>query len=140
MPIAHRNQSDLFQTFWTSGSKDHAVISATTTVKLYTVPAGKTLRIDRVWYNNPTGLAGAAGAGYKAEVKLGTTVACTLLNTDTSAGGATLAADTPAFGTNSGTSANMVAAAATSVTVVFTKTGASANLPAGTLVIEGRFV
>lgn len=128
----------LFQTYWTSGSKDHVSVSVTTTVKLYTVPAGKTVRIDRVWYNNPTGLVGASGAAFKGEIKNGATLVNTMFNTDTGAGGATLAVDTPAFGTNA-PDASLVLAAGAVLSLVLTKTGV-ATLPAGTFIIEGRFV
>lgn len=44
------------------GSKDysHAQITSTTTLTILTVPAGRSLIIDRVQYMNPTGLAADA--------------------------------------------------------------------------------
>ena len=135
---AKRPLETLFQAPWSRGV-DHAALTATTTVKLFTVPTGKTLRIDRVWYCNPTGLAGAAGNAFKGEVKNGSTVINTMFNTDTGAGGASLAADTPGFGTNSATDASLVLAAGDVLTLVFTETG-TATLPAGSLFIEGRYV
>lgn len=129
---------ELFQEPW-SRDYSHASLTATTTVKLFTVPTGKTLRLDRVWYNNPTGLAGASGNAFKLEIRQGATVINTVFNTDTGAGGATLAADTPTTGTMSATDANLVLAAGTVLTAVFTETG-TATLPVGDLHLEGRYV
>lgn len=118
--------------------KEHAELTATTTIKLYKVPAGRTFRLDSVQYNNVTGLAGHATDAFAGTVQNGATVAATLFNTDTGdAGGASLAADTPAFGTLSATSASRVFAAGDVVSLVLTEDG-TATLPAGTLVFEGR--
>lgn len=135
---AKRKLDTLFQVPWFR-DMDHGSTSASLTVKLFTVPAGKTLRIDRIWYNNPTGLAGAAGDGFKAEVKNGSTVLNTLFNTDTDDGGASLAADSPITGANAASSASMVLAAGSVLALVLTKTGTS-TLPAGNIFIEGRYV
>lgn len=134
-----RRKNELFQEYWTT-THEHAALTATTTVKLWTVPAGKKLRIDRVWYNNPTGLAGHGTDAFMLEIKNGATVVNTVFNTDTGdAGGASLDADTPTTGTPSATDANLVLSADDVLTAVFTEDG-TATLPAGRLVIEGRLL
>lgn len=124
---------EFYQEPW-SRDYSHASLTATTTVKLFTVPAGKTLHIDRVWYNNPTGLVGDATNAFKLEIKNGSTVLATVFNTETDNGGATLAVDTPIL-----VSASGALAAAAVLTAVFTKVG-TATLPVGDLRIEGRYV
>jgi hypothetical protein len=118
-------------------SKDHASVSATTTVKLYKVPAGRTFRLDRATYINPTGLVGDPTNAFAGTVQNASTVAATLFNTDTGdAGGASLAADTFVTGTL-GAAAGPVFQAGDVVSLVLTEDG-TATLPAGTVVIEGR--
>jgi hypothetical protein len=125
---------ELFQEPW-SRDWSHAALTANTTVKLATVPTGKKLRIDRVWYNNPTGLAADGTNAFMLEIKVGSTVIATVFNTDSGdAGGAALAADTPIL-----VSASTVLSAADVLTAVFTEDG-TATLPAGELRIEGRYV
>jgi len=118
---------------------DHGALTATTTVKLYKVPAGRTLRVDRVSYINPTGLVEDNANNFAGAVNNGATVVATLFNTDANLDpdtGATLAVDTFVEGTLA-TSADCVLAAADILSFVATETG-TATLPAGHLVIEGR--
>jgi hypothetical protein len=118
--------------------KEHAEVSATTTIKVYKVPAGRTLRLDRASYINVTGLVGDGTNAFAGTVQNSSTVAATLFNTDTGdAGGASLAADTFVEGTLSATSANCVFVAGDIVSLVLTEDTA-ATLPAGTLILEGR--
>jgi hypothetical protein len=125
---------DFYQEPW-SRDWSHPALTATRTEKLATVPAGKKLRIDRVWYNNRTGLAGDGTNAFMLEIKVGSTVIATVFNTDTGdAGGAALAADTPIL-----VSASTTLNAADVLTAVFTLEGTQ-TLPIGELRIEGRYV
>lgn len=119
-------------------SFDHAAVTATTTWKLHKAK-GRSFRVDSVRYINPTGLTGASGNAFKGELKNGSTVMATSFNTDTGAGGATLAADTFVDATLSATEANRVAAADDVISFVVTETG-TATLPAGRVVVEGRYI
>ncbi len=116
--------------------KDHAALTATTTVLTYKVPAGRTLRLDRASYVNPTGLVADAANSFTGTVKNGATVAATVFNTATT-GGATLPVDTFVEGVLSATDASRVFQAGAVVSLVLTETG-TATLPAGTFVLEGR--
>ena len=116
-------------------------ITATTTVKCFSVPAGRELLVERVTYINPTGLTGDNTNNFRCEVKKGGTVAMLVFNTDTndSPAGATLAAGTWVAGAPpSGAVAGDVWLAETdALDVVFTLEGAQ-TLPAGNGVIEAR--
>ncbi len=123
-------------------SYDHAALTGTTTVKLYKVPTGRTLRVDRVSYINPTGLVEDTANNFAGAVKNGSTVVASLFNTDSDLDpdtGASLAADTFVEGTLSATDSERVLVAADILSVVFTETG-TATLPIGHLVIEGRLL
>lgn len=111
--------------------------AASLTLKLWKIPAGRKFAVERVSYINPTGLTGASGNAFAGALKNGSTTMATLFNTDTGAGGATLAADTFVEGTLSGTATAQWGAAADVLSLVLTKTGTQ-TLPAGRLVIEGR--
>lgn len=132
-----RRDNELYSDRWTLGY-DHGALTATTTVKLYKVPAGRTLRLDRATYINPTGLAADNTNAFKGEIKNSTTLVASLFNTDGNddPAGAALAADTFVEGTLAA-SADCVFAAGEIVSVVFTEDG-DATLPAGHLVLEGR--
>jgi hypothetical protein len=51
----------------------HEALTATATVKAWKVPAGRSFRIDRILYNNPTGLAEDTANNFTLEVKNGAT-------------------------------------------------------------------
>lgn len=116
--------------------KEHGSVSATTTLKVYKVAANRAFRLHRALYLNPTGLAGASGNAFVGTVQKAANVSATLFNTNTGAGGATLAANTFVEGTLSATEANTCFAGGDEVSLVLTLTG-TATLPAGTLVLEG---
>jgi hypothetical protein len=130
-----RRAQDLEAERWTL-PYDHAALTTTTTVKLYKVPAGRTLRLVRASEVNPTGLVGDGTNAFTLTIQNGATVANTVFNTNTGAGGASLAADTFVEGTPSATDANLVYQAGDIVSAVFTEDG-TASLPAGHLVLEG---
>lgn len=127
---------NLFESERVSLSYDNASISATTTVRMYKVPAGRTFRLDRASHVNPTGLAANASNYFTATVKNAATVANTVFNTITVTGAA-LVADTYAEGVPSATDANLVFQAGDVVSLIFTLTGTQ-TLPVGHTVIEGR--
>lgn len=116
---------------------DHGAIAATATVKLYKVPAGRTLRLDRTSYNNPTGLVGDNTNAISLSINNGATVASLVFNTDTDdvPAGATLPVNT--FVEGSLVAAAVVFQAGDIVSAVFTKDGTGA-LALGHLVLEGR--
>lgn len=116
----------------------HAAIPTTETDKLYKVPAGRKLRLDRITYINPTGLVGDNTNAFSMQIKNAATLVSLVFNTDTDdvPAGASLAADTfidqaPTVPTAA------VFAAGDIVSVVITEDGAS-TLPAGRLKLEGR--
>jgi hypothetical protein len=114
---------------------DHVQLTADTTIKLWKVP--RRFRIDRVMYINQTGLAQDATNFFAIKLMNGATVMASW-STETGQQG-TLTADTFVQLVNSGTDANLVAAADDVLSVQFDESG-TATLPAGRLVIEGRYV
>ena len=118
---------------------DHAQVTGDTTIKFWVVPAGRSFRLDRAVYVNPTGLAEHADNWFEVAVKKGSTTMATI-NTDADgAGDNSIAADTFTTLTNSATPANLVAAAGDVLSLVLDETG-TATLPAGKLVVEGRLI
>lgn len=118
----------------------NASTAATATEKLgWTVPTGRKLRIDRVMYNNPTGLAADASNYFTIALKgvtSGTVYAS--WSTLSTAQGA-LTADTPVTLVLNATDANLVAAAGEFLQATYTKTGTQ-TLPAGCLTIDARLI
>lgn len=117
----------------------HAALTANATLKAYLVPTGREFVLDRVTYNNDTGLAADAANTFRGEVQNsnGGAIAATLFNTDSDddPAGAALATGWTT-GTLSATTANLWFDAGESVDVVLTEEG-TATLPAGNGVIEG---
>lgn len=118
----------------------NASISATASEKHgWSVPVGRKFRVDRVIYNNLTGLAADASNYFTIALKgavSGTVYAS--WSTQTSAQGA-LTADTPVTLVLNATDANLVLAAGEFPQATFTKTGTQ-TLPVGALVFEGRLI
>lgn len=117
---------------------DHVSVTADTTIKLYKVPAGRSLRIDRVSYINPTGLAQDASNTFNIKITDGTVV---IANWDTTTGAqGTLTADTfVELVLIEDTGSNRTLAAADVLTLLLDETG-TATLPAGRIVVEGRLL
>lgn len=113
-------------------SYDHGTEAATATVKLWGSKT-RAFRVDRVWYNNPTGFAASTTDYWTITIKDGSTVLASW-STHTTDQGA-LTANTPVDLVIQSTTD---LAAGDTLTVVFTTTGAPASLPAGRLVIEGH--
>lgn len=118
----------------------NASTAVTLTEKVgWTVPTGQSFKIDRVMYNNPTGLAVDATNYFTIALKGATSgVVYASWSTLTGTQGALLA-DTPVTLVNNATPANLVAAAGEPLQATYTKTGTQ-TLPAGCLVIEGRLI
>jgi hypothetical protein len=118
-------------------SYDHSALTADLTVKLFKVPAGRKLRIDAVDYINPAGLAEDAANYFNLQLKNGSTVIGNW-STETGQEG-TLTADTFVAFDMSDTDADLVLDPTEILSIVFDETG-TATLPAGRLVVRGRWV
>lgn len=117
--------------------KEHAQVTATTTIKLYKVPAGRSLRLTAAQYVNVTGLANDGTNAFAGTIQNGSNVAALLFNTDSGdADVKAIAADTIVAADLSATDAFRTFAAGETVTLVLTEDG-TATLPAGTVVLEG---
>ena len=115
----------------------HASATADTDAfRIWTVPAGRTFVITRVWYNNVTGLATDASNYFTIKIADGTAgnVAASW-STLTGAEG-TLTANTPVDFTLSATPALRNIDGGEHVTLFLDETG-TATLPAGYGIIEG---
>lgn len=120
---------------------DHVALTATGTTKFWKCPAGRSFRVDRILYINPTGLVGDITNAFRGELKNGATLMATLFNTDTddAPAGASLAVDTFIELTSDVAIPSRVLAPGDILSVVFTEDG-TATLPAGRLVVEGRLL
>ncbi len=115
----------------------HAQVTANTTLKVYKVPANRTLRLTRATYHNVTGLANDGTNAFAGTIQNGSDVAIKLFNTDSGdADVKAIAADTIVIGDLSATDAFLVFEGGEEITLVLTEDG-TATLPAGTLVLEG---
>lgn len=117
---------------------DHVAVTADTTVKLDKVPSGLKLRIDSVQYVNPTGLAQDASNYFNIKVLKGASTVVANWSTLTGAEG-TLTANTFVNMVMSSTDADKVLDAADELSYFLDETG-TASLPAGRIVIRGRYV
>jgi hypothetical protein len=116
------------------GPFTHAQVTETTSAKLF--DASRPMQIDRVMYLNPTGLADHADNWFKVELQKGTSTVIATWHTDTGAD-EDIPADTP-FDLNLVAAASKLAVGDV-VKLVLTEGGA-ATLPAGHVVIEGRYL
>jgi hypothetical protein len=115
---------------------DHAQLTADLTAKLLKVPdfcAG--FRVEKVEYINPTGLAADPDNNFAISVKNGATVVAGPL----SSADDPIAADTFTTLALSATDADQVLDPGEILSVLFDETGV-ATLPAGRLVIHGRYL
>jgi len=109
---------------------------ATAATKLFS--AQRKMRIDKVEYINPTGLAGHAANYWDIGIKIGATIAAEW-STDSAAEG-TLTANAVNEMTLSSTDANLIADADDVISFYATKVASAANLPAGRAVIHARYL
>lgn len=120
-----------------SAANASASLTATTTVKLFKCK-DRSFRLDRAFYNNPTGFAADPTDYWTVAVLKGTTVMASWSTLSTAQGA--LTADTPVNLVLSATDANTVADDGDVISMKFTKTGSPAALPPGRLVLEGRYL
>jgi hypothetical protein len=122
---------------------EHGELTADLTVKLYKVPTGRTFRLDRVSYINPTGLAAHADNYFVVKVRVKSTTVAAQWSTQTTGGTpggqGTLTANTFVELVPVGADTNRVASGGDEISVFYDEFG-TATLPAGRLVLEGRFV
>lgn len=138
---------DLNQDFqeYVTFAYDHIEVTADTVVKLFKVPAGRKMRIDKVDYINPTGLAAHNDNWFEIALKNGSTkiAAWSTDGNGTGINGAaaegTITADTFIELTKSSTDASLIAAAADVLSLSLDETG-TATLPAGRIVVHARYV
>jgi hypothetical protein len=109
---------------------------ATLAVKLFT--AQRKFKVDKVEYINPTGLAAHAANFWDIGIKADAT-SMAEWSTDSAAEGA-LGADTVNECTLSATVANRVAAKDAVISFYATKNASAANLPAGRIIVHGRYL
>ncbi len=134
MPAKPKNpyQSDFTLAF------DHAqVVNTDTTVRMFKVPAGKRLRVDSVQYFNATGLAANASNFSNIKLLKASTVAFNW-STETGQQG-TIAADSWNSMVGSATDGDKVFAAGDVMSLFADMTG-TVTLPAGRVVVHGRYV
>lgn len=121
-----------------SGGAASDTTGATLAIKLMT--AQRAMRIDKVEYVNPTGLTGHATNYWEIALKKGSTVMAQWSTDSDVAGQGTLTANTIVNPVLSATVANTAAAAADVLSLALTKAASAANLPAGRLIVHGRYV
>lgn len=126
-----REQTELVLT------KEQAQITATTTLYLWKNDSGQKVRIDKVKYINPTGLAADAANTFLLQLKQGSVV---IAEWDTTTGQeGTIAAATYVDLVMSATDADKIVENGEALTLVLTETG-TATLPAGTFQVTARFI
>jgi len=116
-------------------SYDHAALTADTTTKLWKCPSGRSFKVTRVSYVNPTGLAADGTNYFNLKVLKGASTVMANWSTLTGQEG-TLTADTFVSFTLSSTAANLVLQAGDELSFFADETN-TATLPAGRLVVEG---
>ena len=112
---------------------DHAAQSATASYKIGAI-RDRVLRVDNVWYDNPTGFAADPAAYWTIAITDGTNTLASWSTRSTLQGA--LTADTPVYLLLNATHTD--ADQGSNLVVTFTKTGAPANLPAGRLFVDGH--
>lgn len=117
----------------------HAAIAATTTAFITKLKSDRQFVVDEVVYDNPTGFAQDPANTYKVEIKKATGPTSMAAWDTTTGQQGTLTADTPVSLVNA-VLANRTATVAERLNLVITKTGAPANLPAGSGFIRGHYV
>jgi len=114
-----------------------AVVDADLTIKLWA--PDRAFRIDRVWYNNITGLAEDANNFFTIKILNDALVAFSW-STETTVGDGSLDADTPVELIKSATDANTIVPLGDVISLFLDEAAGTATLPAGTGIIEGRYV
>jgi hypothetical protein len=112
--------------------------TATAAVKLMT--AQRKMRVDKVEYVNPIGLAGHASNYWEIALKKGSTVMAQWSTDSDVTGQGTLTANAVVNPVLSATDANLVAAVGDVLSLALTKVASAANLPPGRIIVHGRYV
>ncbi len=121
-----------------SFSFDHPAVTADTTWKIWQAP--RAFVIEWVRYINETGLAEDTTNVFAGSIKIGTTVAATIFDTDSDAAGSnSLAANTFVAGALSAV-AGATVGAADDIVSLFADEGGSATLPAGRVIVGVRYL
>lgn len=115
---------------------DHAAVTDDATTKEFKTGT-RPLRIDSVAYVNPTGLAQDASNYFNIKL-LGGAVVLANWSTLTGAQG-TIAADTFVAMVLNATASNLIVPAGSTLSLFLDETGA-ASLPAGKLIVRGRYL
>jgi hypothetical protein len=120
-------------------SVDHP--AETTTATVHVMLATRAFIVDSVYYVNPTGLAEDTTNVFSGTVNKGATVFATLFNTDSdlSVPDASIPANTWIAGVLDADSAKREFEPGDALDLVFTE-GGNSTLPAGRLVVEGRYL
>lgn len=127
---ATRRQNDFLRDLIHIGPKEHAALTATTTIKIF--KARRAGRLVGAYYQNVTGLAADATNKFALTVQNGATVmASGVSNTDPDL----IAADTPEAFTLSAVAGALNFAAGDVLSLVCTEAG-TATLPAGSVGLE----
>ncbi len=121
-----------------SAGADSDSSGATTAIKLMTVQ--RKMKVDKVEYINVTGLAGHSSNYWEIALKKDSTVMAQWSTDSDVAGQGTLTANTFVNPTLSATLANRTAAVGTVLSLALTKVASAANLPAGRIIVHGRYV
>ncbi len=117
---------------------EHPEVTSTTTV--HVLKATRPLIVDAVYYVNPTGLAEHSTNTFSGVVKKGSTTFATLFDTDSdNAEGYNLAANAWVAGVLDADSAKRAFDAGDELDLVLTE-GGTADLPAGRIVVEFRYI
>lgn len=119
-------------------TKENASISATATLYLLKNDSGQKIKIRKVKYINPTGLAQDASNTFLLQLKNGSTVIASW-DTTTTTGQGTIAAATYIDLVLAVLAASLVVADGDVLTLVMTKTGTQ-TLPAGTFQIAADYI
>lgn len=121
-------------------SWSHAVATdADRTDKFWKCPAGKKFRVDLVQYVNVTGLAEHAANFAVLTVQKGTTAIASYSTDSAGAGDNGIPADTFIDFTLTATDANRVLAAGDVLSLKIDESGTT-TVPAGTVIVHGRYV
>jgi hypothetical protein len=121
-------------------SFDHPQVTETTAWNIFRVPTGKTFRVDRVDYLNVTGLAEDTTNVFALALNLDATEAASWsTDSDLMVADAGIPADEFMELTLATDVADLVCVADSVVSLVATEGGA-ATLPAGRVIVHGRYV
>ena len=113
---------------------DNPSTAASVTKKEHVVRADRKLRIDKVTYENVTGLAVDTSNFFVLELRNGATSICLLTTHDTA-----IVADTPITIPLNAAAANAILQPGDTLTSVLTKTGTQ-TLPAGRFIVHGTLL